>query len=107
MIALLFTLGSSAAIAQPAYRDLTGTVTDRQHEPLRGAVVQIENEETKSVVSYITNRTGQYNFKRLDDKADYRLWATWRDQRSSVKKLTQFDANRDKVIDLVIEEHER
>jgi len=57
-------------------KNLSGTVTDHQHEPLKGAVVQVENDVTMGVVSYITSRDGKYSFKRLDGDTDYRLWST-------------------------------
>ena len=89
--------------AQHESRDLSGTVADRHHEPLRGAVVQAHNLNTQTVRSYITGRDGLYRFKRLDGDCDYKISATWHDQHSSSRNLSLFDSNRAKVIDLTIE----
>jgi hypothetical protein len=95
-------LWPSLAIGQMGTRNLSGTVTDHQHEPLKGAVVQAENGVTMGVVSYITKRDGKYAFKRLDGKTDYRLWVTFRGTKSKVRRLSQFDTNRPKVVNFVL-----
>ncbi len=87
---------------QHTFRNLAGTVTDRHHEPLKGAVIQVHNESTESVASYITGRSGRYSFKRLDGNTDYRVWATYQGHRSRSKDLSSFDSNQEKVINLVI-----
>jgi ABC-type transporter lipoprotein component MlaA len=101
-ITIGFLLYAIPLIGQPTLRNLTGTVQDRQHEPLTGAVVEIENENTKSVISYITDRSGRYSFKRLEREVDYRVWFTYRGQRSKVRELSQFDDRQNAKIDLVI-----
>ena len=100
-IALLF-LWSVLAIGQMGTRSLSGTVTDRRHEPLNGAVVEVENGVTHRVVSYITNRDGKYRFRRLDVDTDYRLWVNFHGRRSKVRELSQFDSNRSKIINFVL-----
>jgi hypothetical protein len=87
---------------QPTLRSLSGTVQDRQHEPLEGAVVEIENENTKSIISFITDRSGRYGFKRLEGEVDYHVWFTYRGQRSKVRELSQFDDHQNAKINLVI-----
>ncbi|MEO8737383.1 MAG: carboxypeptidase-like regulatory domain-containing protein [Edaphobacter sp.] len=87
---------------QPTFRNLTGTVQDRHHEPLKGAVVEIENEDTKNVISDITDRSGRYNFKYLEGEAGYHVWFTYRGQRSKVKQLSHFDDHHDATINLVV-----
>ncbi|WP_176441627.1 carboxypeptidase-like regulatory domain-containing protein [Granulicella rosea] len=103
-LTLLF-LWSALAVGQMTTRDLSGSVTDRQHEPLRGAVVQVQNGATMGVVSYITNRDGKYSFKRLDGETDYLLWVNFRGQKSKVRKLSQFDNDRPKTVDFVLDLH--
>jgi hypothetical protein len=95
-------LWSTLAAGQMGTRNLSGTVTDHQHEPLKGAVVQVENGVTMGVVSYITNRDGKYTFKRLDGDTDYRLWVNFRGTKSKVRRLSQFDTNRPKTINFVL-----
>jgi len=96
---------STVAAGQIGSRNLSGTVTDHQHEPLKGAVVQVENGVTMGVVSFITNRDGKYTFLRLDDHTDYRLWVNFRGRKSRVRKLSQFDSNQAKTIDFVLTLH--
>jgi hypothetical protein len=91
-----------AASGQHTLRNLTGTVTDGHHEPLKNAVVEVHNEDNDSVVSYITGRSGRYSFKRLDGDTDYRVWATHNGQESRKKKFSQFDTNPAKTINLTI-----
>jgi Carboxypeptidase regulatory-like domain len=95
-------LSSALAAGQMGTRNLSGTVTDHQHEPLKGAVVEVENGVTLGVVSYITNRDGKYSFRRLDGDTDYRLWVTFRGRRSKVRHLSQFDSNRPKTINFAL-----
>jgi len=90
---------------QPTLRNLTGTVQDRHHEPLNGAVVEIENENTKGVISYITDRSGRYSFKRIQGEVDYRIWFTYRGQRSGVRELSQFDDHPNATINLMVKSH--
>jgi hypothetical protein len=89
--------------AQMTTRDLTGIVTDAHHEPLKGAVVQVQNGVTSTVVSYITGVDGHYSFKRLDGETDYRFWATYRGQQSKVEKLSHFDSDKPKVANLIVQ----
>ncbi len=91
-----------ALFAQQDIRNLSGTVTDRQHEPLRGAVVQVQEEGTQIVASYITDRQGHYRFRHLRGSTDYLVWATYRNQKSKEKTISQFDARHNVKIDLII-----
>ncbi len=87
---------------QTHYRDIEGTVRDRHHEPLKGAVVQVEDENTHGVLSYITDQSGRYSFKRLQSDTDYSVWSTYRGRRSKTKTLSLFDVRVAKKIDLVV-----
>jgi hypothetical protein len=98
-------LFAPSAPGQPTFRNLTGTVQDRHHEPLKGAIVEIENEDTKSIISYITDRSGRYSFKRLKGEADYRVWSTYRGQRSKVREFSQFNNQHNSTINLVVKEY--
>jgi hypothetical protein len=104
---VLLLSGGTSLHSQQTLRDLTGSVEDGHHEPLRGAVVYLENEKTHAVVTYITDRSGHFSFKRLHGDVDYDVWAIFRGQQSKSKTLSQFDTHTDPVITLVIkpEEH--
>jgi len=95
-------LSSSELLAQRHYRDLQGTVRDRHQEPLKGAVVQVENQNTHSVLSYVTDQSGRYSFMRLQSDTDYSVCATYRGRRSKTKTLSLFDVRLAKKIDLVV-----
>lgn len=90
------------ALGQSGVRDLSGTVTDHQHEPLKGAVIQVENSATLGVVSYITDRDGKYSFKHLDGNTDYRVWVDFRGQKSRVRQMSKFDDNKPKTINFIL-----
>ena len=94
----------SPALAQgPAnYRELSGTVTDASHEPLRGAVVQLHNDDTKFTLSFITGKDGHYSFQRTNGDANYHVWASFRSHESAKHSISPFDTNKNKVIDLEI-----
>ncbi len=95
-------LCAPVVFGQHKLRSLSGIVTDPRHEPLKGAVIEVHNDSTNSVSSYITDRTGRYSFKRLDGDTEYSIWATYQSHRSRKKTLDEFDTNRNKVINLVI-----
>ena len=95
----------TAGNAQHTSRDLNGTVTDPSHEPLNGAVVQVEDQSLKTVRSYTTDRTGHYSFLRLDGSTDFKVWASFRGHQSQPKTLSLFDTHATKTVDLVVELH--
>jgi hypothetical protein len=84
--------------AQTDTRTVSGTVSDGSHEPIRGAVVELENPSTHQVVSFLTLADGHYVFHRLDSHTDFRIWATFRGHKSTVHNISMFDDHLDKVI---------
>jgi hypothetical protein len=88
--------------AQENFRRLTGTVTDASHEPLAGAVVELHDDSTDSVLSYITNRSGRYTFPRFPAQDDYHVWARFRGTQSRSRMLSKFDSKLTRNINLVI-----
>ncbi len=91
-----------AAMAQPSSRTLTGTVKDRQHEPLRGAVVVVQQEGTNVIVSYLTDSNGQFSFKHLSPSVDYQVTATYRGKTCHAQEMSHFDSKLDKVMNFII-----
>jgi hypothetical protein len=98
---LLVTAPLSLAERDPP-RTLTGTVTDHGKEPLKGAVVEVEDETTSAIVSYLTEADGTFSFKRLSSLTDYRVTATYRGHRSKPQELSHFDSNAHPVLHFVI-----
>ena len=94
--------GLPGLYAQQTQRSLSGIVEDGQHEPLRGAVVYLENSSTHSVVTYLTDRSGRFSFKRISGDTDYDVWAVFRGQQSKRKNISQFDTHTDRDITITI-----
>ncbi len=86
----------------PTVRSLSGRVTDTSHEPIRGAVVQLRNSDTREVVTYITDESGHYSFKRLDGNIDYDVWVIFRGQPSPTRSISKFDSHMVKVINFTV-----
>ncbi len=99
-------LGSGPARAQkmpqPSVRSLSGSIRDSGHEPIRNAVVELRNTNTGVVITYITDESGRYNFKRLDGNADYEVWVLFRGYRSPTRSISKFDSHMVKVIDFIV-----
>jgi len=87
---------------QATVRTLTGTVTDTSHEPIRGAIVELRNEGSHSLVTFITEANGNYTFKRLDGNADYVVWVVFRGKQSPTHTISKFDSHMAKVIDFTV-----
>ena len=87
---------------QPSVRSLSGSIRDAGHEPIRNAVVELRNTNTGEVVTFITDESGRYNFKRLDGNADYEVWVLFRGNRSPTRSISKFDSHMVKVIDFIV-----
>jgi hypothetical protein len=82
-------------------RTISGTITDNSHEPLRGAVVELENPASHEILSFLTQDDGRYVFKRIDSHTDFQLWATFRGHKSPTRSISMFDSHLNKVINIV------
>lgn len=97
---LLATVGS--LLAQPSTRMVEGVVTDQHSRPVAHAAVQIENNGTLQIRSYITQADGKYHFTGLNGDIDYALTAEYDGLRSHARKLSKFDSHQESKIDLTI-----
>jgi hypothetical protein len=104
-LCLILALCPARCIAQQPVRSLSGTVTDSGREPLKGAVVEVVDNGTKSVMSYLTDRNGQFVFKRLATGTDYQFFATYRGHKSKTKHLGMFDNKTAVTAHLVVRLH--
>ena len=95
-------LFAASALAQNTFRTLSGTVSDQHHEPLAGAVVEVQNVADNTVISYITDKAGHFEFRRLNSGADYNFWATYRTHRSKSEYLSKFNSKTAPVTNLEI-----
>ena len=89
-------------LPQFEFRSVTGVVTDKRGNPLPGAAVHLENTDSLSVTSYMTDKDGRYHFTRLNDDIDYTLKAKYRSYRSKPKTLSKFNSSKHPEVDLVI-----
>ena len=97
---LVFAAVSFTAVAQQS-RFLYGTVKDGV-EPVRGAVVQLENLQTLEVRSYVTQKDGEYHFTGLNPDTDYQVWARRDDKESGKKMVSKFDSAARVKVDLAL-----
>jgi hypothetical protein len=103
LLTVSLVLSVAPALGQiPGLRTLTGTVTDRQKEPLKGAVVEVQNESTSEIISYITEADGTFSFKRLSTAADYRVTASYRTHKCKPRELSHFSSKLTPTLKLVI-----
>jgi hypothetical protein len=101
LVPLLFATLSSLA-AQPSTRTVEGVVLDQHSHPVAHAAVQLENDWTLQIRSYITQADGKYHFAGLDGDYNYQLTAEYDGLRSHVRKLSKFDSSQQPKIDLII-----
>jgi len=87
---------------QASQRTLSGVVSDTNHEPIRGAVVELRDESSQALMTYITETNGTYNFKRLDGNTDYMVWVVFRGRHSPSHAISKFDSHMAKVINFTI-----
>ena len=93
---------SQAQYTRSPERAITGTVQDASHEPLRGAVVQMEEAGSLVIRSYVTDEKGEYHFRNVSSNSDFTLWATFRGNKSKTFPISKFDHKPDRVIALEI-----
>jgi len=93
---------ASSSFSQFERRSVTGVVTDSRGNTLPGVAVLLENTETLSIVSYMTDQDGRYHFNGLNDDIDYTLKAKYRNGWSKAKTLSKFNSSKKPRVDLVI-----
>jgi hypothetical protein len=100
-VLLLFATLSSVR-AQSSTRMVEGVVLDQHSHPVAHAAVQLENDWTLQIRSYITQADGKYHFAGLDGDYNYELTAEYDGLRSHVRKLSKFNSRQQPEIDLTI-----
>jgi hypothetical protein len=83
-------------------RTLSGVVTDQDGRPIPHAAVQVEDERTLEMRSYITEEDGSFRFALLNKDNDYDVRAVFDGIRSGKKTLSQFDSRVKAKMRLVI-----
>lgn len=93
----------AAAQVDAQYREVYGNVRDHHGSPLKGANVQMENSDTHSVQSYLTDADGAFHFRRLSKDTDYEVFASFNGASSKKSSISKFDDKPSKLVKLVIE----
>lgn len=101
-LAFLLCVAAVLLGAQPWTRTVQGVVMDGNSRPLEHAVVQIQNDWTLNIRSYITQSDGKYHFAGLSDDIDYELTAEYDGVRSPERKLSKFNSRKKPEIDLIV-----
>jgi protocatechuate 3,4-dioxygenase beta subunit len=102
-ICIAFSLGASAQDdskskkEEATLRSVQGTVFDGDDKPVVGAIVQLKDDRTLQMRSYITKANGEYHFSSLKIDDDYEVEAKNNHLTSGPKKISIFD-NRKIVI---------
>ena len=84
-------------------RTLTGTVVDKDENPLASSVVYLKNTKTLAVKTFIADDSGGFRFTALSPNADYEVYAEFNGQRSSTKTLSSFDSRPSVQLQLKID----
>ncbi|MBZ5700664.1 MAG: carboxypeptidase-like regulatory domain-containing protein [Acidobacteriia bacterium] len=84
-------------------RTVRGVVTDKEDNPLPGAVVFLKNTRTQAVQSRIADDAGAFRFSGLDPNADYEIHAEKDGAKSPTRTVSSFDNRKEIVINLRID----
>ncbi len=115
-IALTALLGSMIVFAQEtrkekreaaAERMVQGTVSDAQDKFVNGAVVQLKDQRSLQVRSFITQENGGYHFSGLKIDNDYLMKADYNGMTSGWKTLSVFDTRKEPIINLKLDKSEK
>ena len=92
-----FLLSCAVAGAQEDFRGrqkIEGKVVTEDGKPAASATVKLKNVQTKTIRSYISERTGDFHFAGLTTAAAYEVWAERGSMKSDTEYLSRFDTGR-------------
>ena len=95
-------LGSTPKPTRPTSKMLSGTVQDKNDQPIAGAVVYLKNMKTLAVKTFFAQQDGTYRFPQLALNTDYEIYAEKDGKKSSVKTISQFDDRYSPTVNLQI-----
>ncbi len=90
-----------------AERMVQGTVYDPTEKFVNGAVVQLKDQRSLQVRSFITQQNGEYHFSGLKIDNDYQMKADYNGMTSGWKTLSVFDTRKEPIINLKLEKSEK
>ena len=86
---------------QRTTRSLIGVVTDKRGNVLKGAAVELENNRSLEIISYLTRVDGHYYFHQLSDDTDFTVKAKYKQWWSKPRLLNKL--NTDKIVTINLE----
>jgi len=90
-----------------AERMVQGTVYDPDDKFVNGAVVQLKDQRSLQVRSFITQENGAYHFSGLKIDNDYQMKADYNGMTSGWKTLSVFDTRKEPIINLKLAKSEK
>lgn len=75
-------------------------VSESGGEPVKGAVVKLEDTKSEQIRTYITDGDGGYHFSGLSTNVDYLIHAEHEGRSSGAKRLSTFDSRKDAIENL-------
>jgi len=83
-------------------RVVTGTVLDRDENPIEGAVVRLTDNSTAKTNATYTQKDGEYLFSGLEPSRTYEVQANYKGEFSQVRRVTPIDPRARIVLHLRI-----
>ncbi len=75
-------------------RSLSGSVTDKAGNKIKGAVVHLKDTRSLAQRSYITPDDGSFRFAQVSGNSDYEVWADLNGKRTPSKSISSFDTKQ-------------
>ena len=88
-------------------RTIEGTVLNPDDQPVTGAVVQLKNQRTLQVRSYITKEGGKFGFYGLDPNTDFAVRAEADGLTSPWRNVSVFDSRKKILLTIRLEKAEK
>lgn len=102
VLALALATAGLALAQSSTTRTLSGKVYGGNNVPISGAIVYLQDSRTSGIRSFFSTSDGSYRFGPLASDADYRVWAKYKNEKSSTKTISSYDTRTNVVIDLHI-----
>ncbi len=88
---------------QAQLRTVSGTVLDKQDNPVPAAIVYLENRRTKAIRTLLSDDHGLYHFSGLDPNVDFEIHAELNGLTSTIRTVSTFDTRNEIVMDLKLD----
>jgi hypothetical protein len=79
-------------------RTIQGTVKDTSDNPLGGALVQLKDTKSSSIVDFATKDDGKFLFRDLPMNITYELLAKRGEVTTPVKKVSVYDTRKNVIL---------